>query len=360
MGDPGLEQRNTETSVGRFDILGAKLSHPAAISIGVLLLLLLAILHGCPKTPFEQAQAQAQAGNPHWLQIDLDTSDQRHKYKESDFIHFTVKYSSAVGSLYKADIGEGYSRAAATDRLYLSDGRKMPLHVGGIVCCGSKLIGLNDDPYVYRPQLRLLLKPGTYQMYVTTHRIFPWDVTAYVQPSQWETASNLLKIQVVPDPGWQERALASIHAKPRDPSTCDALSILDIPTATARKLEIIRTGMPCQWRYSFNETEYPNALKGMDSLIQSPTYGVVQRDINFVLWMRTWLARPESRHPPEDRDAYDRWRNAEQPIFLTSEQDLVREVCGVLPAKTLSAKLTTQHTIDTLAANKLLMIPNCR
>src|SRR5580698_1715112 len=121
----------------------ARLAHPAFISSCALLLLLLVILHGCPKTPFEQAQARAEAGNPHWLQIDLDTSDQHHKYKESEFIHFTVKYSSAVGSLYKAEIAEGSSAVAATDVLHLSDGRKMGMHVYGIVCCDSRLIGLN-------------------------------------------------------------------------------------------------------------------------------------------------------------------------------------------------------------------------
>jgi hypothetical protein len=360
MDDPGPEPR-TDPSTGLLRGYTARLAHPASISIGILLLLLLAILHGCPKTPFEQAQARAEAGNPHWLQIDLDTSDQRHKYKESDFIGFTVKYSSAVGQLYKAEAGEDYSTVAATDRLHISDGRTMPLRVYGIVCCDSRLIGLNDEPYIYHPQLRLLLKPGTYQMYVTTHRIFPWDVTASVyEPSQWETASNLLTLKVVPDPGWQERALAAINAKPRDPSMCDALSILDIPAATAQKLEIMRTGVPCQWRYSFNEAEYPNALKGMERLIQSPTYGVAQRDVNFVAGLRNWLAHPEARHEPEDREAFERWRNAQQPIFLATEQEVVREICSALPAKTPDAKLTTQHTIDGLAANKQLMIPSCR
>jgi hypothetical protein len=339
----------------------ARLAHPAPISIGILLLLLLAILHGCPKTPFEQAQARAEAGNPHWLQIELDTSDGKRNYKESELIHFTVKYSSAVSSLYKAEVAEGSSGVAATDLLHLSDGRKMGMHVYGIVCCSSRLIGLNDDPYIYQPQLRLLLKPGTYQMYLTTHRIFPWGILPEVyEPSQWETASNLLKIQVVPDPGWQERALTAINAKPHDPTMCDALSILDIPGATARKLEIIRTGVPCQWRYSFNETEYPTALKGMERIIQSPTHGVVQRDINFVAGWRNWLAHPEARHEPEDREAFEKWRNVQQPIFLATEQDVVREICSALPAKTPDAKLITQHTLDALAANQQLMIRNCR
>ena len=339
----------------------ARLAHPAPISIAVFLLLLMVILRGCPKTPFEQAQARAEAANPHWLDIDLDTSNGRHKFKESEFIHFTVKYSSAVGSLYKAEIAEGSSTVAATDVLHLSDGRKMGMHVYGIVCCSSRLIGLNDDPYIYHPQLGLLLKPGTYEMYLTTRRIFPWDVTASVyEPSQWETASNLLKIKVVADRGWQERSLAAIVAKPRDPAACDALSILDIPAATAKKLEIIRTGVPCQWRYSFNESEYPDALKEMERMIQSPTYGVVERDITFVAGWRNWLAHSEARHVPEDKEAFEKWRKAQQPIFLTTEQDVVREVCSALPAKTADAKLITQLTIDALAANKQLMIPNCR
>jgi hypothetical protein len=225
------------------------------------------------------------------------------------------------------------------------------LNIFGIVCCGSRLIGLNDDPYIYRPKLRIHLKPGTHEMYLTTHRVFPWDVTASVyEPSEWETASNMLKVRVEPDPGWQERELARVNAKPGDPSNCGALSVLDIPAATAEKLEIIRSGKPCEWRYAFNETEYSRALKGMEQIIRSPTYGVVWRDVNLTLGVRNWLAHPELRHIPTDKAAYERWREIQRPASVISGKDFIRELCALLPTKIADAREVTQKAIDGLTA----------
>jgi hypothetical protein len=347
MGNPRLQQWGASAAA-----LGRHLAHPAGISICVLLLLLLAVLHGCPKTPFEQAQARAEAGNPHWLSIELDTADKRRQYKESEVIAFTVGYSSAVGNLYKAEVAEDSSFVAASDTLHLSDGHTAPLRVYGLVCCGSSIIGLIEEPYVYHPQRRIRLKPGTHEMYVTTHRVFPWNIVSQVYTaSEWETASNMLKLRILPDPGWQERELAKINSKSGDPSTCAALSMLDIPAATAQKLEIIRYSVPCQWQWEFSETEYATALKGMERIIQSPTHGVIQHDMNLILTMRNWLAYPEFRHIPEDREAYERWRDSSRPALIESEKGFVRELCRLLPTKTPEAQQVTQHTLDELAAS---------
>lgn len=325
-----------------------------------LLLLILILCTGCHRTAFEQAQFNAEAANPHWLEIDLDTTDHRRTYKESEFFGFTVGYSSAVRELYKLEIAERSSTIVFTDRLHISDGHVQSMHVFGVVCCSSRIIGLNDEPYVVQPQRRFRLKPGTYRMYMTTRRVFPWNITSDVyHPSDWVTASNMIKIKVIPDPGWQERALAKINAKLADPSMCAALSILDIPAATAQKLEIIRNGAPCEWQSEFNETEYASALKGMDQLIQSPTHGVIQADVNLTLQMRNWLAHTESRVVPSDEEAYKRWSEAERPVFVESERGLIRELCDTLPTKTPDARMTTRRTIDSLTENQLLGIPNC-
>jgi hypothetical protein len=355
MGNPRLQQWGFSTAA-----LGRRLAHPAGISICVLLLLLLAILHGCPKSSFEQAQARAEAGNPHWLSIELDTADKRRQYKESEVIAFTVGYSSAVGNLYKAEVAENSSFVAASDTLHLSDGHTASLRVFGLVCCGSSVIGLIEEPYAYHPQLRLRLKPGTHEMYVTTHRVFPWDIVSQVYTqSEWETASNMLKLRILPDPGWQERQLAKINSKSGDPSKCAALSMLDIPAATAQKLELIRYGVPCQWQWEFNETEYATALKGMEPIIQSPTHGVIQYDVNLTLRMRNWLAYPEFRHIPEDREAHDHWLDSSRSVFVESEKGFVRELCQLLPTKTPDARQVTQHTIDELTAAEGLRDLRC-
>ena len=177
--------------------------------------------------------------------------------------------------------------------------------------------------------------------------------------SEWETASNMLKLRILPDPGWQERQLAKINAKPGDPSKCAALSMLDIPAATAQKLDLIRYGVPCQWQWEFNETEYATALKGMEPIIQSPTHGVIQHDVNLILRMRNWLAYPESRHIPEDGEAHDRWRDSSRSVLVESEKGFVRELCGLLPTKTPDARRVTQHTIHELTAAEGLQDLRC-
>jgi len=328
----------------------------------LLLLLALVPCFGCRKSSFERKQARAEAANPHWLSIELDTDDGRHSYKESEFIKFNVGYSSAVRELYKAETGEGYSIVAASDVLHISDGTDAPLNTHGIVCCGSRIMGLNDEAYVYHAPLRIRLKPGTYEMYITTHRVFPWDIAPEVYTnSEWETASKMLSIRVVPDPGWQERTLASILAKPIDPASCSMLSSLDIPAATAKKLDFLHRGVSCGYGGAiFNQTEYPIALKGMDEMMQSPDYGVSQRDANLVLELRMWIEHPEHRHPPREREEYDKWYASDHLSFVEAEKSLVQELCGTLPVKLADAKTTTQHTIDGLTANRLDRIPNCK
>ena len=331
------------------------LPSPKSIALLLGILVVVALTAACHKTTFEQAQARAEAANPHWLSIDLNTADKRHTYKESEPVMFTVAYSSAVGKYYKAEIAEGGSTVAATDQLHISDGREMPLNIHGIVCCFSKVIGLNDDPYIYRPTLQVYLKPGTYEFYVTTHRIFPWDITSSVyEPSEWETASNLMKIRVEADPGWQERALAKIQANPGDGAMCSLLFALDIPAATARKLYNLRNGIRCRpfvlLASGFNDSEYPAALRGLDDIVHSPTYGVKDVDVSLILSMRNAKLHPELRHPPVGHAAYESWEKANHPTFVASQKELARELCSVLPAKMPDAFQATRQTIDRMTA----------
>jgi len=365
MGNPRLSQWKNAALLALRGRLLRRLAHPAVISTFVLFILLLAVLRGCPKTPFERAQSRAEAGNPHWLSIEVDTADTRHKYKESEFVAFTVSYSSAVGKLYKAEIAEGASTVAATDVLHLSDGRDVPLNIFGIVCCDSRLIGLNDDPYIYRPKLRIHLKPGTYEMYVTTHRVFPWDISpAVYEPSEWETASNLLKVRIVSDPGWQERALDRIQSHPNDPDACAILFTLDIPAGTAKKLDNIRKGVVCRpvpfVQSAFNETEYPAVLKGMEEIVREQDHGVAYRDVNLVVQMRVWMMHPELRNMPRDKPGIQGWQEAEKKVLVPSQKEVIRELCSLLPTKTPDAREVTRKTIDALTVSEDLRDARCQ
>lgn len=320
-----------------------------------------ALMTSCQTTPFEQAQARAKAGNPQWLSIELDTADGRHKFKESELIAFKIEYSSAVRELYKAETAEGWSPGAASDVLHISDGHTYPFD-SSFVCCESRIIGLDDEPYIHRPTSGLHLKPGIYEMYLTTRRVYSWDITPKVySPSEWETASNLLKIRIIPDPGWQERVFARFKANPKE--GCSAIFLLDIPKATAEKLESIRYTTPCTSQLSssvFNESEYPAALKGMDQIINAPDYGVIQRDVNLILDMRGRLESTQFRKVPADKGQDEDLQESERQAFLQSERALVRELCDALPAKLPEAKRITQATIDRLTDNRRAPIANCK
>jgi hypothetical protein len=208
------------------------------------------------------------------------------------------------------------------------------------------------------------LKPGTYEMYLTTRRVFPWDTLPQVYTnSEWTTASNMLKIRILPDPGWQDREFAKIQANPRGDKACFILARLDIPAATAEKLENRRNGDACSARWAFNESEYPAALKGMDKLVKAPSYGVTQQDVNIILQMKMWLEYPQFREPPlydDDGEKYQKFLSTERPVFVENEKGLVHELCEVLPTKLPDAAKITEGTVDRLTENKFMGVPSCQ
>ncbi len=152
-----------------------------------------------PKTAFQQEQARAEAGNPKWLSVKIATADDRSEYHESEPIVLIARFSSTARYMYKVESAEGLSKAAV-DLLHISDGQRIPLNRAGIVCCDSRLIGLDDEPYIPPTRTPLKLKPGEYTVYLTSHRVFRWDAAKQeYSPSSFEVASNLLQIRVLPD-----------------------------------------------------------------------------------------------------------------------------------------------------------------
>jgi hypothetical protein len=155
-----------------------------------------------PKTEFEREQARAVMRNPRWLEIEIGTSDGRREYRETEAILLVVRFSSAAPHMYKADAADGASISAASDELHISNGEKRPLSTMGIVCCDSRLVGLDDEPFARRPRTPLKLSPGEYEIYLTSRRVFNWDgngILTCCGPSPFEVSSNMLKIRVLPD-----------------------------------------------------------------------------------------------------------------------------------------------------------------
>jgi hypothetical protein len=104
--------------------------------------------------------------------------------------------------MYKADAADGASLSASTDELHISNGQVRLLNVVGIVCCDSRLIGLDNEPFTPPSWTPLRLAPGDYEIYLTSRRVFGWDtkgILTYSGPSSFEVASNMLKIRVLSD-----------------------------------------------------------------------------------------------------------------------------------------------------------------
>ena len=176
----------------------------AAVALVVCVLVGLALLIH-PKTPFEREQASAEASNPKWLKVEITTSDNRREYRDGEPIFVVAHFSSAARYTYKVDVADGFSTAAGMDELHISNGQKRMLNERAIVCCSSRLVGLDDLPFT-PPSTPLKLGPGHYEIYLTSRRSFKWDVNEIREkgieadyPSSFEVASNMLKIRVLAD-----------------------------------------------------------------------------------------------------------------------------------------------------------------
>ncbi|HKD80797.1 MAG TPA: hypothetical protein VKH81_13955 [Candidatus Angelobacter sp.] len=151
-----------------------------------------------PKTPFQREHARAEAANPMWLRVEISTADHRSEYGENESIYMVARFSSAERYKYKVETAEGES-PSVLDVVHISNGRKA-LFNNSILCCFSRLVGLDEEPYVSKAPLPFKLPPGRYQIYVTSRRVFKWDIgREEYQPSWFEVASNMLEIRVVPD-----------------------------------------------------------------------------------------------------------------------------------------------------------------
>jgi hypothetical protein len=159
-----------------------------------------------PKTPFEQEQALADARNPKGVEVEITTSDGRREYRYGEPIFVVPHFSSTLPYAYRIDVADGFSSAAATDKLHISTGQRRMLRTRGITCCSTQLVGLDEVPF-FTPRYStdpLTLAPGNYEIYLTSRRVFEWNVSESRQkqedyPSSFEVASNMLKIRVVAD-----------------------------------------------------------------------------------------------------------------------------------------------------------------
>jgi hypothetical protein len=151
-----------------------------------------------PRNQFEWQHLHAEAANPIWLKVEITTADNRTQYREGEPIYIVPHFSSSVPYKYKIETAEGESESAV-DYLHISNGQVVPRNLIGIFCCFSRLVGLNGEVYSPATHTPLNLQLGRYEIYMTTRRVFMWNVgSAEYSPSSFELASNLLRIRVVP------------------------------------------------------------------------------------------------------------------------------------------------------------------
>jgi len=168
----------------------------AAIAIVALLWATIAL---GPRTSFEWEHHRAESANPKWIRVEITTADNRRTYSENEPIYIVPHFSSTVRYRYKIETAEGESESAV-DYLHISNGQVVPRNLTGIFCCFSRLVGLDDERYSPKTSTPLKFPPGRYEVYLTTRRVFAWDVgREEYSPSSFEVASNLLKIRVVAD-----------------------------------------------------------------------------------------------------------------------------------------------------------------
>ena len=310
-------------------------------------LLFLMAMAACARTPFEQQHAQAERKNPRWLTIEIDTGDGRHELKESQYIGIVTRYSSAMPSQYKAEVSEHMSHGAASDTLHLSDGTV--IGNWAFECCDSRLIGLDDNAHKVPPRFSFRLQPGTHQMYLTTERVFRWDAgPKEYRRSSFTTASNLLTLKVIPDPGWQDRKLAELRAiSISSRESCLELATLDVPAATAEKLKRIQECR--QWvPYWFRPSEAPIALPALKSLIADPNHAVDSGDVSMAVTLEIWSLNPSlaSRFASPERE---RSQQKMRSVLAAQYTDaLAREICAELPQKSPEARKDTLRTLEYL------------
>jgi hypothetical protein len=276
----------------------------------------------------------------------LDTRNNKRTYSEGEYIPLVIRYSSDIPNRYKVEIGLGWNDAAESQRLY-TDEHITPLACGlAHVGYGWRPQPLDSKPLIAPHCIGFRLKPGKHELYATARQVFPWS-TVEEGGKGLLTTSNILRLDITPDPGWQQRDLASIvRDYDKHPmASCRELSELDIPEATAEKLKLLDQGH-C-FRVSFHPGEYETAQRTIERWIHDPDHTVTDVAIDALTTVRASMSHPELLtgsldDDPEKQQAIGRsWLSA----LENTKTALAEEICTTLPTKSHSARVSTRKSV---------------
>lgn len=292
---------------------------------------------------FEARHDQTEATNPPGLSMILDTRHSKRSYSEGEYIPLLISYSSDIRDKYKVETGLGWNSAAESQRLYTDD-RTTPVwcavaHVGS----GRRLQPLNSEPVSVPHCIAVRLKPGKHELYVSARQVFPWSTGG--SGKGLFTTSNILQLDITPDPGWQQRDLArTIRDYDKNPTgSCRELSELDIPEATTEKLNLLdRDHCSRVWFYP---TEYETAQRTIEEWIHDPDHVVTASAIDALATARAEMNSPEaidwSDDPEKEAAVGLTWTSA----LEAAKTALEAEICRTLPAKNRYAQVSTKKSV---------------
>jgi len=176
-------------------------------------------LVGCSRSEFAHQHDRALLQNPNGVELKIRTRDGRTHFAVSEPVQYEEIYTSKYVGLWHIEVFDGWNQAANSEVVHITDGKRIwgQPWMYAIVCCDSRHVWLSPEPvrlpykmFADRARvnpegwrnpdwytLRLPNNPGTYQLYITTERVFgPSDSTTTYHGVGVPVSSNVLKLKV--------------------------------------------------------------------------------------------------------------------------------------------------------------------
>jgi hypothetical protein len=168
--------------------------------------------------------------NPAGLQVELRTHGDQTTVHLYEIIPIEIAFRSSHQFAYSIEMNESMNPAGQANWLNIEP-REAVLRTGtmwfthAFSCCDSRRVYLTSNPIVLHRELTDFLrfeKPGQYQLYFTTSRIFRGGVvhspTQDFKQSTFSVVSNILSIMILPDDSkWDAARLAETLSLLQDP-----------------------------------------------------------------------------------------------------------------------------------------------
>jgi hypothetical protein len=235
---------------------------------------------------FARENRDALNKNPAGLQVELRTHGGQTTFHLYETIPIEIAFSSSRQLAYSIEMNETMNPAGQANWLNIEP-RESVLRTGtmwfthAFSCCASRRVYLASNPIVLHRELNDFLrfkKPGQYQLYFTTSRIFRGEVvhrpTQDFKQSTFSVVSNILSTVILPDdPKWDAARLAGTLSLLQDPQVRAAYEKMEktihrmpseLDSDTARTNEL-------------SQTEFVRAQKALNAL---DTPEAIQERIN--------------------------------------------------------------------------------